>query len=253
MYSRIPCALPSAVTPINADSLANYPTVIGAAMSYGYDSFKEIIEKLGGVWPGSSAWGDTAAGGGSSSGTGTRGAGVLGPGKSQSCGGVVLQEYPGSYMPPAPVLVAPPPAAVLTPPQARAVTQPAPAPAIPASDPPICMNINAETVCEAAQRGCFAAGQVDQAQLMACASAGWQGNRNEFPYVVARGGANGGARVGLLNRNPRGPGGRMSEAPWMGLNGLGCGGDGGSSVVAVIALTALGLGGIFALSRGMRG
>lgn len=112
---------------------------------------------------------------------------------------------------PAPAVTAPRPPAAIAP-------APAPAAVVPQQDPGIC-NYTPETVCAAIRAGCFKAGQVDDAQLAACAKSGWSGNENRFPWLIAKGGANGGARVGLVNPNPRFPDGRAPEL-WGGMAGF---------------------------------
>lgn len=214
-YSRIPCGMPNSLTPL-AGPVYSDRFGVNQTMVQGSAALRDLVESLGGLWPDSDGLlgqsGQTEpTGGGRLRGRfrfrGNGGVSSLPP----ACGAVVLSAAPGSWRPLAPVLTQPV-ARVVPPRVARRIeNNPVPVQVVaapPAAGPTICDSITPENVCEAAVRGCFAAGQVDPLQLAACAASGWQGNRNEFPGVVARGGANGGSHIGLINTHPRMPNGQ---------------------------------------------
>jgi hypothetical protein len=100
----------------------------------------------------------------------------------------------------------PAPAPLVTQPMQK--VQPIP-PAQPAGAPapaqPDCQTGN---ICIDLRNGCVLSSQVDVAQLLACAQAGYVGNLNKYPAIAARGGARGGAFIGspMLNPPPFNPG-----------------------------------------------
>jgi hypothetical protein len=126
-----------------------------------------------------------------------------------------------------------------------------PLPTIPSEDPALC-KYTPQTVCNAIRAGCFAAGQVDPRQLAACAASGWQGNQNQFPWLIARGGADGGRPVGFINENPTFPDGRPGNAGAIANDGLS--GFEDMDPVAVIATAAVAIfGGAWLLEKISRG
>lgn len=240
MYSRIPCAMPNSKTPLDGRPVFPYNWV-ASAMDRSNAGYRELVESLGGVWPGESVWGAAGVGaGGQSSGSGS-GSGSGGSAAAAAalaeCLGVQLAPVPGSYSPPPPPMAAPR-AVVVTSQQARHIEMPA-AQAL-GPDPAICETVTAANVCELAVRGCFKAGQVDPAQLAACASVGWQGNYNQFPALIARGGGNKGQPVGVLNSSPSSP---------RGMSGI----DGGQAInIMQWGALLLGAGIIAAAIKGAR-
>ncbi len=66
-------------------------------------------------------------------------------------------------------------------------------------------DVSAATICGALRDGCVLSSQVSTEQLLACSQAGWVGNRNLFPALAARGGAQGGRYFGTLNPSPDPP------------------------------------------------
>jgi hypothetical protein len=121
-----------------------------------------------------------------------------------------------------------------------AVTTPA-APAAPASTCPPQSQCMTGNICLDLKRGCVAQSQLDPAQVLACAEAGYSGNENYFPCVIAQPNL---PFIGSPLPNPpqyatvaaqdNFPGGN-----W-GLSGLGCGGDGPGTFSGVIGI-ALGV------------
>lgn len=51
--------------------------------------------------------------------------------------------------------------------------------------------------------GCVLSSQVDPQQLLACSKAGYAGNKNLFPAIAAKGGADGGDYLGFPDPNPK--------------------------------------------------
>lgn len=236
-YSRIPCAMPNSFTPPMGPAFLDFNGV-DRAMSRGGAVLRDLVESLGGLWPGFDGSVDQSGqtdrdSGGRSGVLGRLDGGRLrlrprsrntGSGLPDACGAVVLSDAPGSWRPVPPVLVRSR-APVVTPRVARRIetqtpvvvlppapVQPAvtPAPVAPPPSParsPVCDDVTPSNVCSLIQRGCFRSGQVDIIQLAACAASGWGGNRNEFPGVVAAGGGNNGQYIGLLNPFPLTPGG----------------------------------------------
>lgn len=80
-------------------------------------------------------------------------------------------------------------------PQSTPAASPAPA-AAPVAD---CQTGN---ICLDLMNGCVLSSQVTTAQLAACSAAGYAGNRNLFPAIAAKGGAQGGKFLGAPNLNP---------------------------------------------------
>lgn len=89
-------------------------------------------------------------------------------------------------LPPAPVVRAAPPVSAPAAPDTR-------------PDPGDCSPAN---ICAGLRDGCYLSSQVSSQQLLACAKAGWVGNRNLYPWLLARGGAGGGAFFGTPQPNP---------------------------------------------------
>ena len=101
-------------------------------------------------------------------------------------------------------------------------------------------------------RGCFVAGQVDDSQLRACANSGWAGNLNQFPALIAKGGAQNGRRFGVLNSRPKMPNGAPApgDGVGVGLSGLDPMQTGGHAAM-VLGLLLIG-GAIMAAKKGMK-
>jgi len=244
-YSRIPCAMPNSFTPLSSPAFPDRNGV-DRTMARGVAVLQDLVESLGGVWPGSSGSGSYGSDGSTDqSGLADRdGGGRLGgrlrlPGFGgrlrgaskalpEACGPVVLSDAPGSWRPVSPVLTQSK-APVISPRVARriqnqpktpvvvvpsvVVQQTAPPPVVLPVAPPVpvrtvCDDVTPQNVCSLIQRGCFRVGQVDILQLAACAASGWAGNRNEFPAVVLAGGGNGGHQIGLMNPYPLTPSGQ---------------------------------------------
>lgn len=216
-YSRIACGMPNSTTPVTGPIYRDWNGV-GQTMAQGAAGLRDLVESLGGVWPGadgslSGRYGQPAPGAGGGRENGRSPSSGLPDGRASSllpaaCGSVLLAPSPGSYRPPAPPL-AQPIARVVSPRVARKIEQAPTLPLPQSKGATICDQITAANVCEAAVRGCFAAGQVEPLQLAACAASGWQGNRNEFPALIASGGAGGGQHVGLIAPYPRMPNGAL--------------------------------------------
>lgn len=226
MYVTEPCNLPNSQSPISAKQiqLSQMGLAFGnGAIDWGNRVMDAMVKAMGGNPAG------TATGG-------NAGVPTLGPygGKPpalqwggpgsavarlpvpRSCNGVP-EVVPLVTVLPVPYFVdpAPPPAPVSTPAPAP-VAAPAPVPV--AKDYSIC-NFTPLTICAAIRAGCFKAGQVDSRQLAECAASGWQGNENRFPELIAKGGWNNGAPVGLINDRPNFPNGQPRPL-WGGMSGL---------------------------------
>lgn len=57
-------------------------------------------------------------------------------------------------------------------------------------------------ICIDLMNGCVLSSQVDPRQLQACSAAGYVGNKNLYPAIAAKGGADGGAFLGFPDPNP---------------------------------------------------
>jgi hypothetical protein len=85
-------------------------------------------------------------------------------------------------------------------PAAPAAATPPKAAAPPANAPQT--DCRTGNICLDLMNGCVLSSQVTPAQLAACSAAGYAGNRNLFPAIAAKGGANGGAFLGAPNLSP---------------------------------------------------
>lgn len=77
-------------------------------------------------------------------------------------------------------------------------------------------NVTPATICQALRDGCVLSSQVTPEQLFACSQAGWVGNRNLFPALAARGGAQNGKFFGSMNLNPDPPAAGMGDTSLLG-------------------------------------
>lgn len=86
----------------------------------------------------------------------------------------------------------------------RIVSPPVAGPAPIAAPPPAadCGPVTGDNICALIRDGCVLSSQVSPAQLAACSAAGWAGNRNMYPAIAARGGAQNGKYFGDVNLNP---------------------------------------------------
>lgn len=117
--------------------------------------------------------------------------------------------FPIPLVPPAPVPVRPPVG-----PLPPVVGPPAPAPV----DPEMCREVNGGNICRLLRDGCVSQNQTTMEQVYLCSAAGWAGNRNLYPEVLARGGAQNGKYFGLLNGAPDPPTG--ADVAAVGMSGL---------------------------------
>lgn len=81
---------------------------------------------------------------------------------------------------------------------------PIPPAGAPASPGPPAAQQDCQTgnICIDLRNGCVLSSQVDVAQLLACAKAGYVGNLNKYPAIAGRGGAQGGKFFGTPMPNP---------------------------------------------------
>lgn len=224
MFVQTPCNLQNSQSPMSARLLANTQRQIAwaaAAFNGGNAVLYDLIDKLGGNSPYSNGGSAGVPTLGPYNGLppavqwGGPGSAVAAlPNPNAGCIGapevlplVTVLPIPDFTLPAAPKPAAPKPVPVPVP-----VAAPPPPPsAIPTEDPAIC-KYTPQTVCAAARAGCFRAGQVDPRQLAACAASGWQGNLNQFPWLIARGGADNGRAVGFINEAPNFPDGRPAPS-----------------------------------------
>jgi hypothetical protein len=117
---------------------------------------------------------------------------------------------------------------------------PVAAPAISCPTQAQCMTGN---ICLDLRRGCVSSSQVTAAQLLACAQAGYSGNENFFPCVLAALPTNPPQYGTPMPNPPPYSSVQAQDVPASGLSGLGC--DGSGSILGVLGL-ALGIaGGLF--------
>jgi hypothetical protein len=127
----------------------------------------------------------------------------------------IQQATPADQNPPAncPIVV-PLVTAIPIPQSLPAPAAPAATPAKPAAPTPAPQkDCRTGNICLDLMNGCVLSSQVTTAQLAACSAAGYAGNRNLFPAIAAKGGADGGAFLGAPN---------LSPPPYsLGMSGLG--------------------------------
>lgn len=219
LVDSLACSQPNSATPMPSSAVTSqdaYIAAVGSKFVNGNASLNALINALGG---------DAVPTGAGDAGIPTTGVFPwFGIPSRNGGGGIPLSIGPGGGGPlvftaastrcaaPPTVLplatVFPNPAVrapIAAPPPARPSPVPVVTPARPSSpvvaipDPSGC---SAANVCAGLRDGCFLSSQVSSAQLLACAQAGWGGNRNLYPAVLARGGAAGGQYLGTPQPNP---------------------------------------------------
>lgn len=122
------------------------------------------------------------------------------------------------------------------------------APSAPAKACPPQSSCRTGNICLDLKRGCVSANQVDSAQLLACAEAGYSGNENFFPCVLAQPNL---PHIGTPMPNPPSYQSVYSQdvpptGNYWGLSGLGCDSGGGPGTLLGVLGIALGVaGGLF--------
>lgn len=121
-------------------------------------------------------------------------------GKNAARYGNVPAQTPQNQNPPSGCPVVVPLVTAIPIPQTATTPAATPAAAAPAATPAgTCPTGN---ICLDLMNGCILSSQVDPRQLQACSAAGYVGNKNLFPAIAAKGGADNGAYQGFPDPNP---------------------------------------------------